>query len=231
MGTLGTVGIADKGVYNPSTTYVIGNSVYYGGSTWVAQKDNLTGIIPQEGENWKYLARGFGSDNLSQIEAKDTSGVLGTAGGNVVSQDLIDAIADKVMTKLFPSANVVNNGLTTQAGFALDARYGKTLKDLIDTANSNLSALSAASMKYQYFSGTVAAGVANGSVGFVSAEMVKPDGYKLAGISCTISSVLGTYAIYTRLNGIQLRAGFLNYTGSTTTDIVTVYAVAIYVPS
>lgn len=86
-------------------------------------------------------------------------------------------------------------------------------------------------MKYQYFSGTVAAGVANGSVGFVSAEMVKPDGYKLAGISCAISSILGIYAIYTRLNGTQLRAGFLNYTGSTTTDIVTVYAVAIYVPS
>ena len=85
-------------------------------------------------------------------------------------------------------------------------------------------------MKYQYFNGTVASGVANGGVGFVSAEMVKPTGYKLAGISCAISN-LGIYAIYTRLNGTQLRAGFLNYTGGTTTDAVTVDAVAIYVPS
>ncbi|EXG84498.1 hypothetical protein K413DRAFT_1241 [Clostridium sp. ASBs410] len=139
MGILGTVGIADKGTYNASATYVTGNSVYYEGSTWTALKDNLTGIQPEEGENWKYLARGFGSDSLSQIEGKDTSGVLGPAGANVISQALVDALADRVMTKLFPNSNIVNNGLTTQAGFALDARYGKTLKDLFDGLNSNLN--------------------------------------------------------------------------------------------
>lgn len=141
MSVLGTVGIADKGIYNAGTTYTTGNFVLYQGSTWLALKDNLTGIEPEEGENWKYLARGFGSDTLSQILGTDTSGVLGTAGEDVVSQLLIDAIADKVMTKLLPIANLVNNGLTTQAGFALDARYGKTLKDLYDALNSNLGAL------------------------------------------------------------------------------------------
>lgn len=113
MSILGTVGIADKGDYNPSTTYVAGNSVYYAGSTWVALKSNLTGITPEEGENWKYLARGFESDSLSQIEGTDTSGVIGTAGSTVVSQALIDAIADKVMTKLIPYANIVNNFMAT----------------------------------------------------------------------------------------------------------------------
>ncbi len=141
MSALGTVGIADKGNYKASTTYVEGNSVYYGGSTWVALKNNLTGIAPEEGENWKYLARGFGSDSLSQIEGIDTSGVLGNAGSMVISQALVDALADRVMTKLFPIANIVNNGLTTQAGFALDARYGKTLKELLDQTNSNLAKL------------------------------------------------------------------------------------------
>lgn len=142
MTILGTIGIADKGTYDPDATYVTGNFILHNGSTWLALKDNLTGIEPEEGENWKYLARGFGSDNLSQIEGKDTSGVLGTAGADVVSQELIDAIADRVMTKLFPIANIVNNGLTTQEGFALDARYGKTLKDSLDTTNSNLTDLS-----------------------------------------------------------------------------------------
>lgn len=130
-----------------------------------------------------------------------------------------------------PLPPLINNALATEAGVAaLDAVMGKTLQDQIDTANSNLNALSAAAMKYQYFNGTVAAGVANGSIGFVSAEMVKPDGYKLACISCAISSSLGIYAIYTRLNGTQLRAGFLNYSGVTTDVVVDVYAVAIYVP-
>lgn len=131
-----------------------------------------------------------------------------------------------------PLPPLANNALATEAGVAaLDAAMGKTLQDQITQQNSNLTALSAAAMKYQYFNGTVAAGIANGSIGFVSAEMVEPDGYKLAGISCAISSSLGIYAIYTRLNGTQLRAGFLNYSGVTTTVTVDVYAVAIYVPS
>lgn len=138
MGTLGTVGIADKGKYNPSATYIIGNSVYYGGSTWVAQKDNLTGITPEEGINWKYLARGFGSDNLGQIEGTDTSGVLGEVGAEVASQTLIDAIADRVMTKLIPYTSIANNFLATDPKTVLSGPMGKSLKDQLDTTNSNL---------------------------------------------------------------------------------------------
>ena len=139
MATLGTVGIADKGIYNASTTYVTGNFVLYEGSTWLALKDNLTGVTPEEGENWKYLARGFGSDSLSQIEATDTSGVLGTSGATVVSQALINAIADKVMTKLIPYTNIVNNFLATDQNTVLSGPMGKSLKDQLDTTNSNLA--------------------------------------------------------------------------------------------
>lgn len=141
MAVLGTVGIADKGDYNPSTTYAFGNSVYYEGSTWVAKKDNLTGITPEEGVNWKYLARGFGSDNLGQIEGTDTSGVLGTVGAEVASQALIDAIADRVMTKLIPYTNIANNFLATDPKTVLSGPMGKSLKDQLDTANYNLTAL------------------------------------------------------------------------------------------
>ena len=139
MSILGTVGIADKGEYNANTTYVEGNSVYYGGSTWVALKNNITGITPEDGENWKYLARGFGSDSLSQIEGTDTSGVLGTAGASVISQALIDAIADKVMTKLIPYANIANNFMATDPKTVLSGPMGKSLKDQFDQLNSNLS--------------------------------------------------------------------------------------------
>lgn len=38
-------------------------------------------------------------------------------------------------------SDLVNNGLTTVEGFALDARFGKNLQDQITTANSNLNGL------------------------------------------------------------------------------------------
>jgi len=137
MAPLGTVGIADKGTYNASATYVKGNFVLYEGSSWIALKDNLTGIPPEEGENWKYLARGFGSDNLSQILGTDTSGVLGAAGASVNSQALIDAIADKVMTKLLLKTDVINQFLNDTSK-AASAALAYSLNQSVNTLNSNL---------------------------------------------------------------------------------------------
>lgn len=136
---LGRIGFVDKGNYAAGTTYRSGDVVYYNGSTWTALKDNLKGVAPTNGANWKYMARGFAAENLASVTAKDTSGVIGTAGASVTSQALVDAIADKVMTKLLAKANVVNNLLTTEAGFALDARQGKALKDGLDSVNSDLA--------------------------------------------------------------------------------------------
>ena len=139
---LARIGYADKGTYAAGTTYVKGDMVYYNGSSYAALKDNLKGVTPTNGDNWKYTARGFAAEKLELVKAKDTSGVLGTAGAEVVSQALIDAIADKVMTKLLAKTNVVNNLLTTSAGYALDARQGKELKDITDALNSDFAALS-----------------------------------------------------------------------------------------
>ena len=136
---LSRIGFDDRGNYSAANTYVAGDVVYYNGSTWVALKDNLKGVTPSPGANWKYMARGFAAELLADVTAKDTCGVLGTAGANVTSQALIDAIADRVMTKLLAKTNVTNNLLTTEAGYALDARQGKALKTLIDNTNSDLA--------------------------------------------------------------------------------------------
>lgn len=113
MASLGTVGIADRGNYSASATYVKGNFVYYDGSSWLALKDNLTGVTPEEGDNWKYLARGYAAELLSMITALDTSGVLGQAGASVGGQALMDAIADKVMTKLVERSSIVQTESTS----------------------------------------------------------------------------------------------------------------------
>ena len=131
---LGRLGYVDRGTYAASTKYMKGDVVYYNGSTYTALKDNLTGVTPVNGSNWKYMARGFSADNLSNVQAKDTSGVIGTAGATVVSQDLIDAIADKVMTKLLAKTDIVQTE-STATNKVPSSAY---IKQMFDTANSNL---------------------------------------------------------------------------------------------
>ena len=134
---LGRIGFVDKGNYASGTTYRTGDVVYYNGSTWVALKDNLKGVTPAAGANWKYMARGFAAEALSAITAVDTSGVLGEAGASVTSQELIDAIADKVMTKLIEKSKIVNNLLATDATTVLSGPMGKSLDEKITQLNSD----------------------------------------------------------------------------------------------
>lgn len=138
---LGRIGFVDKGNYASGTTYRTGDVVYYNGSTWVALKDNLRGVTPAPGANWKYMARGFAAEALSAITAVDTSGVLREAGASVTSQELIDAIADKVMTKLIEKSKIVNNLLATDATTVLSGPMGKSLDDKITQLNSDLASI------------------------------------------------------------------------------------------
>ena len=73
---LARIGFADQGNYAAGATYRKGDVVYYNGSTWAALKDNLKGVTPANGANWKYMARGFAAEKLEDVKAKDTSGVL-----------------------------------------------------------------------------------------------------------------------------------------------------------
>lgn len=136
---LARIGFADQGNYAAGATYRKGDVVYYNGSTWAALKDNLKGVTPANGANWKYMARGFAAEKLEDVKAKDTSGVLGTTGAEVASQALIDAIADRVMTKLIAKSQIVNNLLATEPGSVLDATQGKALKDDITELYSDLA--------------------------------------------------------------------------------------------
>ena len=136
---LGRLGYADKGNYAAGTTYMTGDVVYHNGSSYVARKDNLKGVTPVNGNDWKYLARGFAAETMTDVQATDTSGVLGTAGAQVVSQSLIDAIADRVMTKLIGTNQIVNNLLATEPGSVLDATQGKALKEYYDRVSSDLA--------------------------------------------------------------------------------------------
>lgn len=106
--SLGKIGIVDGGVYDPKKTYNSGTFVLHNGSTWLAMKDSLTGATPEEGTNWKYLARGFASEMLSLITAIDSQGLLGSKGAEVTGQALIDKLADMAANKLIQKASMSN---------------------------------------------------------------------------------------------------------------------------
>lgn len=88
----------------------------------------------------KELIQGLGGfdGKASSVSAVDLLGLLGTKNAKSTVQALIDVIADKVLNQLLLRSNVVNNALTTEEGYALDARMGKSLQDQITAQNSNL---------------------------------------------------------------------------------------------
>ncbi|MBS6266313.1 MAG: hypothetical protein KH611_11070 [Clostridium sp.] len=144
---LGRIGYNDRGVYSENNEYVRGDVVYHEGSSYVALT-TVTGIAPaDDNTNWKYLARGFGATELSEIDATDTSGFAGDAGKKVKSQTLIDKIAEYVMSKVvatdafqtYLQKFLVDNCVTERSDLSLSAAQGKALQDQVATLNSNLA--------------------------------------------------------------------------------------------
>lgn len=143
---LGRIGYNDRGVYTESSDYVRGDVVYHEGSSYVALT-TVTGVTPaDDNTNWKYLARGFGATELSEIDATDTSGFAGDAGKKVKGQTLIDKIAEYMMSKVVATDSfqtylqkfLVDNCVTERSDLSLSAAQGKVLQDQLATLNSNL---------------------------------------------------------------------------------------------
>lgn len=138
MTSLGLVGIADKGTYSAEATYNKGQFVLYDGSTWLALKDNLNGVTPAEGENWKYLARGFAAELLSLVTAIDSQGLSGSQGGQVNAQSLIDVLADKVANQLI-AKSMMSNVQVNDSGKVPTSALAYAMQQSIETLNSNMN--------------------------------------------------------------------------------------------
>ena len=143
---LGRIGYNDRGVYTESSDYVRGDVVYHEGSSYVALA-TVTGVTPaDDNTNWKYLARGFGATELSEIDATDTSGFAGDVGKKVKGQTLIDKIAEYVMSKVvatdafqtYLQKFLVDNCVTERSDLSLSAAQGKALMDLYTQLYSDL---------------------------------------------------------------------------------------------
>lgn len=138
---LGKWMITNGGKYDPAATYEQLTMVMHNNSAYITLK-TVTGAIPDDdGVNYMLMAQGFDVGVLENMTAKDTSGVAGTVGKTVNAQSLIDAIADKVMTKLIAKTQIVNSLLATDPDTVLAGPMGKQLKDDLDRLNSDMAGI------------------------------------------------------------------------------------------
>ena len=134
MEDLGKVMVVPKGAYNANTTYEILDLVTYNGSSYVALK-STKGNVPTNTAYWQLHGQGY-PGSAAGVPAKDTQGMVVTAGNNSTVQALIDAIADRVMTKLFAKTDIAQTESTSTTKVPSSAYF----KQVVDAQNSNLSA-------------------------------------------------------------------------------------------
>lgn len=135
---LGKWMITNGGEYNPETAYEQLTMVMYENSTYITLK-TVQGITPTDDHvNYQLMAKGFNPTALASVQAEDTSGVLGEAGGTVPAQDLVDWVVDQAANKLLKLTDLVSvqtNDPTKGVSAALAYAMGQK----IDEVNSNIN--------------------------------------------------------------------------------------------
>ena len=113
--SLGKVGIVDKGNYSAEVIYNSGDFVFYEGSTWLALKDNLLGVEPGDGENWKYLARGLSNGiatpNKAGVVKPNNDFTIGEDGTLGINPIVLEEYVEKPIQK---SLTIPNTGWITE---------------------------------------------------------------------------------------------------------------------
>ena len=168
MAIAGRVAIVPKGDWSADATYKRLDAVTYNNTLYFAKKEVPAGTATSNTEYWsKSIVGGVGA-----IATKEDAGIVKPADGLTVAEDgtlkvsidgttltmdqvnnvikLADTLKEKI-NGAFPAANVVNNQITTETGYALDARQAnpnldgtlaKQLSDLNGSLNRYPSKLS-----------------------------------------------------------------------------------------
>ena len=136
MAVAGRILMLPSGVWKSGSNYTFLDVVTHSGSSYVAKNNinNSTKAPPSDTTNWQLIATGY-PGNAAGVSAKDTQGMVVTSGSNSTVQALIDAIADKVMTKLLAKTDIVQTE-STATNKVPSSAYLKQVKADI---NSNLA--------------------------------------------------------------------------------------------
>lgn len=161
MAIAGRVAIVPKGDWSAETEYKRLDEVTYNNTMFIAKKAVPKGTLPTNAEYWsKSIVGGVGA-----IATKEDAGIVKPADGLLIAEDgtlkvsidgttltmdqvnnvikLADTLKEKI-NGAFPAANVVNNQITTETGYALDARQANpnidgTLAKQLSDLNGSLN--------------------------------------------------------------------------------------------
>lgn len=161
MAIAGRVAIVPKGEWSADATYKRLDAVTYNNTLYFAKKEVPAGTATSNTEYWSKSIVG----GASAIATTEDAGVVKPADGLTVAEDgtlkvnidgttltmdqvnnvikLADTLKEKI-NGAFPAANVVNNQITTETGYALDARQANpnidgTLAKQISDLNGSLN--------------------------------------------------------------------------------------------
>ena len=161
MAIAGRVAIVPKGDWSAETEYKRLDEVTYNNTMFIAKKAVPKGTLPTNAEYWsKSIVGGVGA-----IATKEDAGIVKPADGLSIAEDgtlkvsidgttltmdqvnnvikLADTLKDKIGSALQPES-IVNNQVTTETGYALDARQANpnldgTLAKQISDLNGSLN--------------------------------------------------------------------------------------------
>lgn len=161
MAIAGRVAIVPKGDWSANATYKRLDAVTYNNTLYFAKKEVPAGTATSNTEYWSKSIVG----GASAIATTEEAGIVKPADGLSIAEDgtlkvsidgttltmdqvnnvikLADTLKDKIGSALQPES-IVNNQITTEAGYALDARQANpnidgTLAKLVSDVNGNLN--------------------------------------------------------------------------------------------
>lgn len=248
MAIAGRVAIVPKGDWSADATYKRLDAVTYNNTLYFAKKEVPVGTATSNTEYWsKSIVGGVGA-----IATKEDAGIVKPADGLSIAEDgtlkvsidgttltmdqvnnvikLADTLKEKI-NGAFPAANVVNNQITTETGYALDARQANpnidgTLAKQVADLNGSLNALN--NFKFRkVIDNWSSSSQVSGGCGIYKINTIEDKFYNLISKNVTTFKNVGDYTLiifsWNGLETLNYSSGLLTTPRSTTFCFVNVW--------
>lgn len=249
MAIAGRVAIVPKGDWSAESEYKRLDEVTYNNTMFIAKKAVPKGTLPTNAEYWsKSIVGGVGAiatteeAGIVKPDGKsmsvDESGTLSiNLDGTTITLDeaknvikLADTLKDKIGTALQPES-IVNNQVTTETGFALDARQANpnldgTLAKQLSDLNGSLNDLN--NFKFRkVIDNWSSSSQVSGGCGIYKINTIEDKFYNLISKNVTTFKNVGDYTLiifsWNGLETLNYSSGLLTTPRSTTFCFVQVW--------
>lgn len=248
MAIAGRVAIVPKGDWIAETEYKRLDEVTYNNTMFIAKKAVPKGTLPTNAEYWSKSIVG----GVCAIATKEDAGIVKPTDGLSIAEDgtlkvnidgttltmdqvnnvikLADTLKEKI-NGAFPAANVVNNQITTETGYALDARQANpnldgTLAKQISDLNGSLNDLN--NFKFRkIIDNWSSASQVSGGCGIYRIGTIEDNFYSSIAKNIKIFQNVGDYSLiifsWNGLETLRYGSGLLTSPRSTTISLVQVW--------